>query len=87
MGEVSEWRRQHARQRGQGRLEVGTEIGEVVVCGKRSEGGGVRLGAKEKVEGEELGGGGKVERGVLEFDGETGEVVRVELRVRMGLVG
>ena len=26
-------------------------IGEVVVCGK-SEGGGVRLGAKEKVEGE-----------------------------------
>ena len=32
--------------------KVEEEIGEVVVCGKRSEGGGVRLGAEEKVEGE-----------------------------------
>ena len=50
MEEVSEWRRQHARQRGQGRLEVGEEIWEVVVCRKRVEGG--EVGAKEKVEGE-----------------------------------
>ena len=39
MEEVSEWgRQQHARQRGRGRLEVEGEIGEVVVCCKRSEG-------------------------------------------------
>ena len=39
MGEVNEWWRQwYAQQRGRGRLGVEGEIGEVVVCCKRSEG-------------------------------------------------